>query len=175
MRPVDVDFRRQRQLPAAVGAGLLGLLLLAGAAQALLAIQASRQAGAARAQARLLQAVVPASPARLAEAPLYAEDAAAVARMAGFDWTRALAPMLNARVEGVTATSLAVDAQDGTGTLVVEASAPGALHAYESALRAGEPADIWRLRQWSTVREPALTATFELRPAGPAPAVPLGR
>lgn len=177
MRRLDADFRRQHGMPVAWGALVLGALLIACVGQAALAVKAAHRAEAKLAQARLLQSAQPRPPEPPAEALPHANDAAAMARMAAFDWSRAVAPLLSARVEGVVATSLSIDAQAGTGSLVIEASRPEALHAYESALRQGEPAGIWRLRGWATSREPAVSATFELRPDGrilgePSPQVP---
>ena len=170
MRPLNADFKSQRQLSATWGGMILSVLLLACAGQAALAIHASQQAEFARAKASALRDSTKWPPVRRIELRPYADDAAQAVRTATFDWVRALGPVVNARVEGVAATALSIDAQGNTGALVVEALTADNLHAYESALIAGEPNGRWRLRQWAAMRGPGLTATFEFsRTAAPAP------
>jgi len=79
--------------------------------------------------------------------PVYASDAAAVAKVAGFPVDRVLLSLESAQVQGVKVTGLEISASEGSARVELEFADHTALLAYLEAINAGEPKPRWVLLQ----------------------------
>lgn len=85
--------------------------------------------------------------ARSSVIPVYASDAAAVAKVAAFPLDRVLLSLESAQVQGVKVTSLEISATDSTARAELEFADHAALLGYLEAVNAGEPTPRWALLQ----------------------------
>src|SRR2546425_1329554 len=120
MRTLKVEFAPKRQVPTSLWAAL-------GIALGLLAVQQAWQAWTLQGQLRAAESEVATLSTQIDRAeqarrdaadqqrtePLYARDAAAVAKLAGFPLARVLASLEQTRVPGVRLTALEIAAAEG--------------------------------------------------------------
>jgi len=85
--------------------------------------------------------------ARSSVIPVYASDAAAVAKVAGFALDRVLLSLESAQVQGVKVSGLEISATEGTARAELEFADHTTLLAYLGAINAGEPKPRWILLQ----------------------------
>jgi type II secretory pathway pseudopilin PulG len=79
--------------------------------------------------------------------PPYAQDAAEIAKVAGFPIERVFASTESARVQGVKVTSLEMSAIEGVAKVDLEFADHDTLLRYLEAINAGEEKPRWRLVQ----------------------------
>lgn len=85
--------------------------------------------------------------ARSSVIPIYASDAAAVAKVAAFPVDRVLLSLESAQVQGMKVTGLEVSASEGRARAELEFADHATLLAYLEAINAGEPKPRWVLLQ----------------------------
>lgn len=172
MRLLRVNFVRRRSIWPWLGYSLSTALLAAAAFQSWSALALMKQVRAAEEEVLRISAEVDAKrkpPVGIlkqsgAEMP-YAQDAAALAKLAGFDAGRVLAALESAQVVGVKVTVLEIFPAERLARVELEVADPTALLQFLEQINAGlEPAQRWQLtRAQSPTVSAAGTATVVRR------------
>ena len=172
MRPLAVNFVRRRSVWPWLGYALSTALLAVAAFQSWSALALMRQVRAAEEEVLRISAEVDAKrklPAGTltqsgAEMP-YAEDAAALAKLADFDAGRVLAALESAQIVGVKVTALEILPAERLARVELEVADPAALLQFLEQVNAGlSPAQGWQLtRAQSPTASAAGTATVVRR------------
>jgi len=162
LRPIAADFAPRRTVPRWLWASACLVLLLVAAPQAWYGFRLAEQARAVQAQvqqaeaARQLALRRRAADARSHESiAAYAQDAAAIARVASFDAAGVLAAVESARVAGIRVTSLEINAVDATARLELEVRDASDLLKYLDDINAAMDAP----QRWRLVRSQSATPT----------------
>ena len=172
MRPLGVNFVRRRSIWPWLGYALSTALLAVAAFQSWSALALMKQVRAAEEEVLRIRAEVDAkrkppagTPTQSAAEMPYAQDAAALAKLAGFDASRVLAALESAQVVGVKVTALEILPAERLARVELEVADPTALLQYLEQINAGlEPAQGWQLtRAQSPTVSAAGTATVVRR------------
>lgn len=172
MRPLGVNFVRRRSTWPWLGYALSTALLAVAAFQSWSALALMKQVRAAEEEVLRISAEVDAKRKPPAGTPTqsgaempYAQDAAALAKLAGFDAGRVLAALESAQVVGVKVTALEILPAERLARVELEVADPTALLQFLEQINAGlEPAQRWQLtRAQSPTVSAAGTATVVRR------------
>jgi hypothetical protein len=154
VKPLRVDFAPKRRLPRRPLFALAIAFSLLALQQGWEAMKLQRRLRDVEREVLDLSADIDrATRARLAAAeakrsePLYARDARAMAKIAGFPLNRVLASLEATRVQGVKLTTLRVSATDGDVEGELEFTDQESLMHYVDGINAGELKPRWRLMQ----------------------------
>lgn len=154
MRALKVEFSVKRPVSAGLWAALILALVAFAVDQGWRAWVLQQRLHVLRAESAVLTQQIEQlaqarrdAAARAQAAPPYAQDAAAVAKIAGFPLDQVLASLESAQVLGVKVTELDVSAVDGMVRAELEFSDHPALLNYLEAINAGEPKPRWTLLQ----------------------------
>lgn len=153
MRHLAVNFVPRRSVWPWLGYALSTALLAVAAFQSWSALALMKQVRAAEEEVLRISAEVDAKRKSPTGAPTqsgaevpYAQDAAALAKLAGFDMGRVLASLESAQVVGVKVTALEILPAERLVRVELEVADPAALLQFLEQINAGlEPAQGWQL------------------------------
>ena len=172
MRPLAVNFVRRRSIWPWLGYALSIALLAVAAFQSWSALASMKQVRLTEEEVLRISAAVDAkrkppagTPTQKAAEMPYAQDAAALAKLAGFDTGRVLAALESAQIVGVKVTALDILPAERVARVELEVADPTALLKFLEQINAGlEPARGWQLtRAQSPTPATTGTATVVLR------------
>ncbi len=154
MKRLKVEFARPHETAWWLPAGLCAALLLAAARQGEEAWSTHKRAAVVEREAAALTVQLEAAMQAqrgamesLARLPLYANDAAALAKMASFPVDRVFTALESTQVEGVKLTAIEITAHDGEVRVNLEFAEYAMLLRYLEEINAGEPTPRWALLQ----------------------------
>jgi len=157
MKTLNVEFAPRQPVPLWIWIVLASLLLALAAHQAWLAWNLTGKLKLAERESVELSGQLDRATQQRQEALArahvelpYAQDAAAVARLAAFPIDRVLGSLEAAQVQGIKLTALDVSATEGSVKAELEFTDNDTLMHYLAELNAGEPKPRWRLIQAQT-------------------------